>query len=145
MTGPSLVDAPSESVPPESGVRPWTIGLALMIVVVIGTAFALVVALGGGDELPALPTAEHEITYLVPRGTGARIDAGEAVEIIPSELTLRVTDTLVLVNDDDRTHNVGGYQVRAGDTLRISYNRPGLYMNACSVNSGDLVTITVVA
>ena len=52
-----------------SGVRGWTIGLALMIVVVIGAVFAVVIALSGSsDDTAVTATASQDLTYVVPRG-----------------------------------------------------------------------------
>ena len=65
--------------------------------------------------------------------------------MIPQQIIIHLDQTLVLVNDDDRTHNLGGYYVRAGETMRVNYPRPGLYMNSCSVNSGALVYVHVEA
>lgn len=122
--------------------------LVVTLVAVLGAvAAAVLVSRDPGAETPAVTASSAEgrtIRYLVPPGTGARIDAGEEVEIIPPELTMKVGDTLVIINDDDREHSVAGYQVRSGDTLRVSYPRPGLYMNSCSVNTSDLVYIYVV-
>lgn len=153
-TPTSMIDEPDTS--PVSGsslvatdgprVRGWTIGLAAGIVVVMAAVFAVAIMLATRESTPSsTATAGADVTYYVPARTGERIDAGEEVEIIPDQISIRVADTLVLINDDDRTHNLGGYNVRAGDTLRINYPRPGLYMNSCSVNPGGLVYVNVVA
>lgn len=81
--------------------------------------------------------------FVVPPGTGARIDAGEKVELIPPEVRIRVGDELVVVNQDDRDHVVGPFSVRAGETLRHVFDRAGLYEGLCTVHSGNRVQIIV--
>ncbi len=145
MTLPDL-DQLAGSTPDPAPKPPGSHGRSYAFVAV--AVLALVAIVGGaiaiGTDSGGDTASGRTIRYLVPLGTGDRIDAGEDVQIIPAQLTLAVGDELVLINEDDRVHTVAGYQVRAGDTVAISYPRPGLYMNACSVNTDELVTITVV-
>ena len=50
-------------------------------------------------------TFEHD--YTIPLGTAERIDAGEVVEIVPPELTVKVGEAIRIVNEDDEGHVVG--------------------------------------
>jgi len=153
VSGPVEGSGPTDVTPPDGGGPPrrgsgWLVfGMVSLVFAIAGVGLYFAMHAGGGNSTTSTATtvASAEVVYDIPAGTGAKIDAGEKVEIIPSDLTLHVGQTLVLVNHDDRLHNLGGYQVRSGDTLRVNYPRPGLYMNSCSVNAGALVYVHVVA
>lgn len=116
-----------------------------LIVAVVAAAVVAVAAVALGvtaltDE--GVPDGE-EVVIRVPPGTGERIDAGEDLELIPQRLELSVGDTLVIVNDDDRTHVVGPYGVPAGQELRTRFTEPGTYYGACTLHVGDRVEIVI--
>ena len=107
-------------------------------------AFAAAVALlgacsGSSDDLPSGKT--HE--YTIPRGTGARIDKGEDVEIVPSRIIVHVGDRFVVHNQDDRQHVVGPYVIGAGETLQQRYTTPGLLRGLCTVHKSRELEIIV--
>lgn len=106
-------------------------GAVLMIMAAVGVA---VVVLGSGPS---------EYRVVIPAGTGRQIDAGQPVELIPADLRLKVGTTFVVRNDDDRTHEVGPFAVRAGEELIHRFDRAGVYQGACTVHPGGQVTITV--
>lgn len=85
--------------------------------------------------------ADHE--YLIPAGTGARLDAGERIEIIPAELEVRVGEVIRIVNDDDRGHVIGAFYVGAGETLSQRFSTPGTLQGDCSVHPSGSFTLTV--
>lgn len=110
-------------------------GVALVLGVVAVLGFAAWVVLGGRSG-----GTEHR--FVIPAGTGAQIDAGQLVEILPAQLDVRVADRLVIVNDDSRAHVVGPFAVRAGETLRHTFNEPGRFVGECSVHpSGELAIV----
>ena len=82
-------------------------------------------------------------TYTVPAGTGARQDAGELVEIMPTRLDLSVGDHLVIVNQDDRVQTVGLFTVRPGETLDTPFPKPGVFKGACTMSADGQIVITV--
>lgn len=90
-----------------------------------------------GEDTPA----DHE--YVIPAGTGARIDAGERIEIIPAELEVRVGEVLQIVNEDDRGHVIGAFYVAASETLRQTFSSPGELSGECSVHPSGSFTLTV--
>ena len=55
----------------------------------------------------------------IPEGTGARLAAGVASDVIPSSLQLRRGDTLVVRNQDSATHRLGIYTFAPGTVTRI--------------------------
>lgn len=132
--------APGPSGPPDpvgpARRRRWAVVMTALLVAA-GVAL-LVVALRPSPERAGV---DHE--YVVPAGTGARLDAGEHVEVIPNRLELLVNDRLVVRNDDSRDHIVGPFAVRAGETVRYRFSRKGTFIGACTIHpSGDLA-ITV--
>jgi hypothetical protein len=58
-----------------------------------------------------------EHTYEIPPGTAARVAAGEQVDVIPADLRLRPRDHLIVINHDDRRHQVGPITVEPGQRL----------------------------
>lgn len=86
--------------------------------------------------------AEH--SYLIPAGTGAAKDAGDLVEILPADLTVKVGEVLELINEDDRGHIVGPFYVRAGETLRQEFTSTGVYEGICTVHPSGQVKVTVI-
>ncbi len=115
----------------------------------IAVALALTVPAGCGDGSFDVADVEAEAagaehSYLIPAGTGAAKDAGELVEILPADLTVRVGEVLELINEDDRGHIVGPFYVRAGETLRQEFTSTGVYEGVCTVHPSGQVKVTVV-
>lgn len=132
-TPEGIADGTGGADGPPSIRTPMLIGGVLLLVVVLGLGFVL---LRGGSQ----PT---QLTYVIPAGTGTRIDAGEQVELIPTQLDLKVGDSMVVTNQDSRTHVVGPFSVRAGETITYNFSRPSVYKGECTVHTGGEVTITV--
>lgn len=112
------------------------LGVVLLGVVIAGIAFIMF-----GDSGSSRQGEQYTIT--VPDGTGTRIDAGELIELMPADLQLGINDTLVIDNQDERTHLVGPFTVRAGETLNHKFTQAGVYSGVCSIHPSGQVTITV--
>lgn len=97
---------------------------------------ALVMWLVSGDARPLLSAtdAAATYTYVIPEGTGARLDAGERVEVLPDTLRARVGEVLRIRNDDRRGHVVGPFYVAADQTLTQRLDSPGVLVGACSAH-----------
>ena len=91
------------------------------------------------NDIPEGETRE----YTIPAGTGARIDNGEDIEIVPSRIVLHVGDRFVVHNEDDREHSVGPYVVGAGETLEQRYTTPGLLRGLCTLHQSRELEILV--
>jgi hypothetical protein len=115
-----------------------------------------VVALGGlwaggvFDDAPGRPGVEGadddapaDYEYLIPAGTGERIDDGERIDILPGEMEVRVGETIRIVNDDDRGHVIGVFYVGAGETLTQTFTAPGELEGECSVHSSGRFLVRV--
>lgn len=118
--------------------------------IVAATIVAVALAgCGGGDGSLAVDTPVGDVAadhaYLIPAGTGELIDAGEPVEILPGELTVRVGEVLRIVNEDDRGHLVGPFYVGAGETLSQRFTEPGEFEGVCSVHPSGRLVLEVLA
>lgn len=94
-----------------------------------------------GPRVLADPLAiEVDYEYLIPAGTGDRFDAGEAIEVLPARLEVRVGEVLRISNEDDRDHLIGPFYVGAGEVLTQRFSAPGLFTGMCTVHpSGRFV------
>lgn len=121
--------------------------IALLVIAIAGLVWFASACDGSSTSSPGIEGAEadaeaqHE--YLIPAGTGDRIDGGELVEIIPAELEVHVGEVLRIVNDDDRGHVIGAFYVGAGETLSQTFSTPGELSGECSVHPSGSFTLTV--
>lgn len=112
-------------------------------------AIGLLAAACGGDDGTSSPgiapvAADEPATYeyVIPPGAGEALDAGEPLEILPGELVVTVGETIRVVNNDDRGHNVGPFFVGAGETLSQRFSSAGEFVGVCTVHpSGQLVLV----
>lgn len=80
---------------------------------------------------------------MVPPGTGARLDRGEDIEVLPRRLEMSVGQRLVMTNFDHRTHLVGPFSVRAGEELSHLFPTPGVFSDQCTLHPDGAITISV--
>ncbi|HNI35204.1 MAG TPA: hypothetical protein PLV93_07370 [Microthrixaceae bacterium] len=81
--------------------------------------------------------------YEVPLGTRRLTLTNRAPVIFPSELVVRVGDSIVIVNEDDYDIDVGPYRVMAHSTLRQRFSSPGELSGSCSVAAGGELTVRI--
>lgn len=80
--------------------------------------------------------------YTIPAGAGEALDAGTPLEIVPAEMEVTVGETIRIVNEDDRGHNVGPWFVGAGETMNQTFTSAGEFEGVCTVHpSGQLVLV----
>ena len=85
-----------------------------------------------------------DISFVVPPGTGARLDRGERVEILPARIEARVGQVIRLVNRDSRGYLLGPFYVGARETLTQRFTSPGTFEGACAVHpSGQIVLVVL--
>ncbi|RIK08324.1 MAG: hypothetical protein DCC49_08950 [Acidobacteria bacterium] len=113
------------------------IGAALTAIVVL-----FIVLLTPADEKTSQSTGRIH-SFVVPAGTGERLDRGEVIEIVPRTLDVKVGDTLIIRNEDSRTHTVGPVVVRAGETAEQNFTRAGVVEGECTVHPEDKFTIRI--
>jgi hypothetical protein len=109
-------------------------GAAVIAVAAIAIALGIWVLTAGGSATT---------TYLIEAGTGARLDRGEVVELMPTEVRLSVGDTLVIRNADDRAYVVGPYLVRAGETVEQTFQRAQTLVGECTLSGTGEIRIVV--
>ncbi len=92
----------------------------------------------GISAVDSIATATYD--YTIPAGAGEALDAGTPLEILPAELDAHVGETIRIVNNDDRGHNVGPFFVGAGETMTQQFASPGEFVGVCTVHpSGQFV------
>jgi len=109
---------------------------------------ALTLAACGGEDTPALavvdPDAEgYDHEYVIPFGTGRRLDGGEPIEIVPRVLEVKVGERIRIVNEDVRGAAVGIFWVPAGRTVAMEFTTPGTLTGECDVHPSGEFTINV--
>jgi len=107
---------------------------ALVAVLLLGAAIGTSAWWLGRDEARAEGSVDH--TFIVPLGTGSKVDNGDRVEILPRDLEVRVGDRLVVVNNDDRAHDVGPWTVAGQNTFTFTFKEVGRYDSRCTLHSG---------
>lgn len=132
----------SEVVDPEAdGSRrsraPLYLGLVVAGLCLLGGVAVGIFVLTGDDGGPS------ETVIQVPAGTSERLENGEDVELVPSNLELEVGDTLVIVNEDEALHQVGPYTVAPFQTLRQTFTVPGTIEGPCSLHPSGQVTLRI--
>ena len=105
-----------------------------LIVIAAAAGVATLVIVGTTDSNPS---AGVDHRFVVPVGTGATLDAGGVVAILPRDLEVRVGDRIVVVNEDSRSHGVGPWTVPAGDTFTFRFKAVGRYDSHCSLHGAN--------
>jgi hypothetical protein len=123
-------------VPASGRLGPSLLGSALVALLVAGGTYA---------ALAPLPSPPHDLTYVVPPGTAARLASGAELNVLPStiHLTVGVRDVLVLRNEDDAMHQVGPILLGPRQTYRIPFRIPGRFQYACSLHIRGQLDIVV--
>jgi plastocyanin len=106
--------------------------LGMIVIAAAGVALPAIVV--SGDSSPP-PGVDHR--FVVPVGTGATLDAGGAVAILPRDLEVRVGDRIVVINEDSRSHGVGPWTVPAEDTFTFRFKAVGRYDSHCSLHGAN--------
>jgi plastocyanin len=114
--------------------RVWLVLLAVL---------ALVASACGGSTSDDTVADGELYRFVIPAGTGERIDAGEPVEIVPAQLNIEVGDTVEIENLDTRGHNVGPFFVGEDETVRQTFRSAAVYTDSCSVHPSGEFTIVV--
>ena len=111
-------------------------------------------ACGGGSggsaanpaQWGALPK-DQKATYefVVPYGTGVKIDKGQQVDLMPQKLSVKVGDSIRIKNQDGRDYMIGPFFVTAGQQLAMRFTEPGELSGVCSMNPEGQFIIKVSA
>ena len=90
-------------------------------------------------------TEGYDYEYVIPFGTGRRLDGGEEIEIVPGELNVKVGEKIRIVNEDVRGAAVGIFWVPAERTVAMEFTTPGTLTGECDVHPSGVFTINVEA
>ena len=129
----------------EGSSREVTKGLFLAALALLAVAGATVIIALSRDGASTVRRASQTFEYVIPRGTGAQVDLGN----IPSNVFLEYLevqkgDTIVIHNEDGRSHILGPFSVRARETFTYVFRQVGSYRGQCTVHgSGHEVVIRV--
>lgn len=95
--------------------------------------------------LSPIQSASRDELFEIPKGTWARRMAGDAVEILPSEirLTLGVRDVLLLRNLDDVPQVFGPTLMMPGQSFRLPFAVASSYQFACTAHASGQLTVVV--
>lgn len=83
------------------------------------------------------------VEIVVPAGTQAKLDRGELVDVMPSELYFKVGDVFRIRNDDSVDQYAGPYLVQAGQQFELKYGSPGKYGGLCNLSGGSTYLIVI--
>ncbi len=130
----------------------WYMGTAsARATLLLAVLVALIAGSCGGSpesEAPELKVvdsdaATYDYDYVIPFGTGRRLDGGEDVEVVPSELNVKVGERIRIVNEDNRGAAVGIFWVPANRTVAMEFTTPGTLTGECDVHPSGVFTINV--
>lgn len=109
-------------------------------------AAALTLAMAWAALAP-LRYPTHDQLLDIPKGTAARVRAGDRGNMLPSaiRLTLGVQDVLLLRNSDTVAQAFGPLLVPPGQEFRLPFEQSGEYALASTAHAGGQVKVTVVA
>ncbi len=120
--------------------------VTLLAVVTSGVAACTSDDVAGPGLSPVAAVGAATYEYTIPLGAGEALDAGTPLEILPGELVTKVGETVRIVNEDDRGHNVGPWFVGANETMNQEFTSEGEFVGDCSVHpSGQLILVVEAA
>lgn len=117
-----------------------------------GSAAAGIVLATGGDGGPAASAGPGAVEvagqradyrYVIPAGTGARLDAGEPVSLLPARIAAHVGEVLRIRNDDTRGYLLGPFYVGPRETLEQRFTSAGTFTGTCEVHPSGQLVLTV--
>ena len=124
--------APDTPSSPRSA--PRVAAAAVGVIALVVAVVLILTQLGEGSET---------ISIVVPAGTQQRIDAGEEIELIPALLEVERGDRIIIVNNDDASHQVGPYVIGPSQTIEQEFTYVGRVEGICTLHPSGEVAIVV--
>jgi hypothetical protein len=99
----------------------------------------------GVAVMPAVPS-EGVLTLVIPPGAAANQQAGGPGYLMPSVISLRVGDTIVLRNDDEAPHMILHAFLMPGETQERTFTAPGseVYSSGCGLHAASFLNFTTI-
>lgn len=112
-------------------------GMIAAVIAAVVIPFALVVAL--------MTRQSHDtFSFTIANGTRAALDMGQVpASQLPTQLSVRVGDTLEVTNNDVVTHTYTFLVLKPGETGRYTFRNSGSFTASCTVGEHSSVTINV--
>lgn len=83
--------------------------------------------------------------FTIANGTRAAMDAGQTVtNPLPTALTVKMGDSVEVVNNDVAPHTYTFLVLRPGETGRYTFRNSGVFTGTCTVGDHTEVSITVI-
>lgn len=116
-----------------------------------GAAAGIVLAGGGGSGAKApvgpgavaVADARADYRYVIPAGTGVRLDGGAKVSLLPARIDAKVGEVIRIRNDDTRGYLLGPFYVGPKETLEQRFTSAGTFTGTCQVHPSGQLVLTV--
>ena len=112
------------------------------LVAIVLAALVLVVAPLALSRIVSQPDG-REYVIVIPEGTAARVKAGEAVDVLPSDVEFALSDRLIFVNNDSATHRIGPFTVRPGQRLSERFSSVSTISGFCTLHPDARIDIRI--
>jgi hypothetical protein len=119
---------------------PVRIGLAFLVGMVLSLLISEGAYLLSRDRSDRRAT---RIELVIPAGTAENVAAGEITSTIPESMTFVQGDTLVLINQDSVSHQLGAIWVPAGARGTLVLDEPSQMSFACTFRPDRYLGIDV--
>jgi len=87
--------------------------------------------------------APKTVQIVIPKGTAAKVAAGESLPTLPEAMVFVVGDVLEVVNEDIAQHQLGPIWVPAGSTGRLVLEIADKYSYSCSFSPSNYLGVDV--
>ena len=119
-------------------------GWEKVIIAALAVVAAAIIAIVGIALTRSDTDAAQTYSFVIEAGTKELLDTGQTPpNQPPTDLFVKVGDTLEVVNQDNAVHSYSFITVRPGETGSYTFKTPGTYIGACTIGSHTSVTITV--
>ncbi len=93
------------------------------------------------EQVARTEAADYE--FVIPKGALDRMQAGEDLQIVPANLTVKVGQVVRVRNEDLRPVVLGPFAVGPLQTLTQRFATPGTLEGDCNVHASGRIVITV--
>jgi hypothetical protein len=101
---------------------------------VVGVLIVIAASIGAGWLWKRERSSQHEVLFIVPRGTAVLQAQGKDDLMLPESVRLVIGeyDTLVIRNQDDFPVRIGPFKLEAGQQYRQRFRNPGRVNLVCT-------------